>query len=163
MCPAANGDASGGTPAASAASGGHIKKGAWVSAHEAALDGIAGWFGNGPVCSDVLTAKDRSAAHLVEQKADQRPESEQGPEEDGGHSGRLGLEQWEGRIQLAHGVDPRVGGVTAANLPERGEGHAAFARQDLHLRVAQGFETSTNFSGSGNVWLHKTPRISDPV
>jgi hypothetical protein len=28
MCPAANGDASGGTPAASAASGGHIKKGA---------------------------------------------------------------------------------------------------------------------------------------
>lgn len=40
MCPATVGDASGGTPAACAAGGGHIKKGTWVSAHEAAVRGL---------------------------------------------------------------------------------------------------------------------------
>lgn len=41
MCPAANGDALGGTPAASAASGGHIKKSAWLHVHTAALSALA--------------------------------------------------------------------------------------------------------------------------
>lgn len=48
MCPATVGDASGGTPAACAAGGGHIKKDAWVSAHEAAVRGLAlMWMGDG--------------------------------------------------------------------------------------------------------------------
>jgi hypothetical protein len=78
MCPAANGDASGGTPAASAASGGHIKKGAWVSAHEAALAGLA------QVIPGPLS---RALPYCYENKAKEGVEAEEGPEESGGHSG----------------------------------------------------------------------------
>jgi len=72
MCPAADGDASGGTPAASAASGGHIKKGAWVSAHEAALVGLA----------DLLERSHEGAAPVAKQDDEEEPD-----DQSGGHGG----------------------------------------------------------------------------
>lgn len=45
MCPATVADALGGTPAANDAGGGHIKKGGWVSAHEAAVRGLLAVWG----------------------------------------------------------------------------------------------------------------------
>ena len=80
MCPAANGDASGGTPAASAASGGHIKKGAWVNAHEAALAGLA------QVIPGPLS---RALPYCYENKAKEGVEAEEGPKERGVHGSPL--------------------------------------------------------------------------
>lgn len=82
MCPAANGDASGGTPAAGAASGGHIKKGAWVTAHDAALVGLA------QVIPGPLS---RALPYCYENKADECVDGKEGPEQFIAHGSVLAL------------------------------------------------------------------------
>jgi hypothetical protein len=71
MCPTRRTGALGGTPLTRSEAGGHIKKGAWVSAHDAALVGLA----------DLLVSPvDLSTASQAAKQQDHEPDGEEGVE-----------------------------------------------------------------------------------
>jgi len=108
MCPAANGDASGGTPAANAASGGHIKKSAWVHVFDAASVALF----------DLLViASNRGATCHVAEDQEQDVEGE----EEVGH----GSIAHEVVVDHAQAGDQHDGGANDGDGDEFIEGHGS--------------------------------------
>jgi hypothetical protein len=88
--PATNGDALGGTPAASAARGGQVRKDTWLSAHEAALLGLTHIAERLAAHISEQGAENEKTALLVTEADDEKTDSEE-PEGAGGDAGHLGL------------------------------------------------------------------------
>jgi hypothetical protein len=130
MCPAANGDALGGTPAASAASGGHIKKSAWVHVFDAASVSLVALLAKQPA-AQIAEAKDSAESTdaeedcVIDQEAAQDhddADEEEGPGQETVHDlfpSSLG----GGEIKSAANHSPVVQRVQLFNRNAGGDGH----------------------------------------